>query len=160
MKKVILSWYYKYIEPSTSAVRLCYKILNTSDKNRLIKQQRINKLYYKYKVSIGAKTKIDIGLSLPHPSNIVVGKGVSIGKNCTIYQNVTIGKRRGKLDLEWDYPNIGDDVTIFPGAIIIGDIKIGNNCVIGANSMVQSSVEANSVFYNVTKKNIKERGKI
>lgn len=54
---------------------------------------------------------------------------ISIGKNCTIYQQVTIGNFNG-------YATIQDNVTIYPGAIIIGDVTIGNNTIIGANATV------------------------
>lgn len=38
-------------------------------------------------------------------------------------------------------PRIGDNVYIGPGAKIYGPIKIGHNCVIGANSVVTKSFE-------------------
>lgn len=60
----------------------------------------------------------------------------SIGRNCTIYQQVTIGWFNG-------YPTILDNVTIYPGAIIIGKVTIGNNVVIGANATVFMDVPDN-----------------
>lgn len=81
---------------------------------------------------------------IPHPVGIVIGKenGVSIGENCTIMQNVSIGI--AKLgDLKG--PSIGDNVFIGASAIIVGDIKIGNNVNIGAGSFVNFNVPDNSL---------------
>lgn len=70
------------------------------------------KLYYKklfstYNIFIRSTTKIEKGLSLPHPTGIIFGEYAEIGKNCTIYQNVTIGaKVRFEYKLK-KYPHIG-----------------------------------------------------
>ena len=50
-----------------------------------------------------------------------------------IYQNCTIGDRKGGR------PTIGNNVIIYAGAMILGDISIGDNCIIGANSVVTKS---------------------
>jgi serine O-acetyltransferase len=74
-------------------------------------------------------------LRLPHPINIVVGKGAVVGDDVTICQNVTIGHtRRG------GYPTLGDRVTVFPGAVIVGAITIGDDAIIGPNSLVTKNV--------------------
>ena len=80
------------------------------------------------------------GLSLPHPVGIVIGQGVVIDANVTIYQNVTLGGARRGDWKENNYPKIGSGTTIFSGAVIIGDLKIGRNCVIGANAVVKENV--------------------
>ena len=76
---------------------------------------------------------------LPHPIGIVIGRppGTKIGENCTIFQNVTIGVRAlgGKQG-----PKVGNDVTIFSGAVISGDVKIGHGASIGANAVVLDDV--------------------
>ncbi|MBN1416833.1 MAG: serine acetyltransferase [Bacteroidales bacterium] len=64
----------------------------------------------------------------------------SIGKNCIIYQQVSIGSYHG-------FPTILDNVTIYPGAIIIGNITVGNNVKIGANATVFSDVPDNTTVY-------------
>lgn len=80
------------------------------------------------------------GLFVQHGfSTIIVAK--KIGKNLYIHQNVTIGwGKNGK-------PSIGDNVSIFPGAVIAGDIKIGNNVRIAANTVVRCDVPDNSLVY-------------
>ncbi|MDH6307772.1 serine O-acetyltransferase [Dysgonomonas sp. PFB1-18] len=65
---------------------------------------------------------------LPHPIGIVIGRGVVLGENCAIYQNVSI------VSKQESYPIIGDNVTIYANAVLIGKIRIGNNVVIGGRS--------------------------
>ncbi len=77
----------------------------------------------------------------PHPIGITINKGAVIGKNCTIYQNVTIGAGKNHKET----PIIGDNVIIFANAVIIGKITIGDNAIIGAGSVVLNNVEANTV---------------
>ena len=79
------------------------------------------------------------GLSLPHPTGIVVGEGVQIGADSTIYQNVTIGRARVS---DGSYPVLGHSVTIYAGAVIVGNVRIGDGATIAANAVVLKDVPA------------------
>lgn len=80
---------------------------------------------------------------LPHGLNgIIVSPDAHIGKNCTIFHQVTIGNDYRDIK---NAPTIGDNVRIYPGAKIIGRIKIGNNVEIGANAVVVDDVPENSL---------------
>ena len=69
-----------------------------------------------------------------HFSCIVIAQSVNIGKNVSIHQGVTIGRIfNGKYS---GVPTIGDNVVIFSGAKVLGNIQIGDNAVIGANAVV------------------------
>lgn len=72
-------------------------------------------------------------------SSIVCAK--KIGKNFMFHQNCTIGYNHGEK------PTIGDNVSVYAGAVIAGDIKIGNNVKIGANCVVLKDVPDNSICY-------------
>ena len=79
--------------------------------------------------------KIGGGFSLQHGfSTIVAAK--EIGERCHINQQVTIGYN------EDDAPVIGDDVLISAGAIVIGDVHIGNSAKVGAGAVVVKDVPA------------------
>lgn len=80
------------------------------------------------------------GLKLPHPIGIVIGLGVRIAENVTIYQHVTLGSLRD------NYPTVQSGVIIFPAAIVVGAIELGEGCVIGARTYVDHSVPARAVF--------------
>ena len=83
----------------------------------------------------------------PHPIGIVIGFNVELGRYCTIYQNVTIGTKDTKNFKNAKYPRIGDNVTIYPNSIIIGDIDVGCNSIIGAGTVLLKSVPPNSIVY-------------
>lgn len=75
------------------------------------------------------------GLSIAHYGSIVVNNSCKIGKNCRIHEGVTIGATNGDPQAAI----IGDNIFIGTGAKIIGNIEIGNNIAIGANSVVTKS---------------------
>jgi serine O-acetyltransferase len=79
------------------------------------------------------------GLFIRHGFASSIG-AKSIGKNCTIYQNINIGNQNG-------FPTILDNVTIHVGAIIMGKITVGNNSTIGANATVFKDIPDNCTVY-------------
>jgi len=85
-----------------------------------------------------AHQKLPRSTNLPHPTGIVIGGNGNIGENVSIYQNVTVGSRG--QDCENYFPEIGDDVIIYSGAKVLGDIDIGNDAIIAANSVVVEDV--------------------
>lgn len=91
---------------------------------------------------ISHKCTIGENFQIPHNgTGTVVGGGVVIGDNVKIGSNCILGYHKG-------YPKIGDNVTIFPNSIIIGNITIGKNSIIGAGTYVDKDVPPNSVVYN------------
>jgi serine O-acetyltransferase len=85
------------------------------------------------------------GLVISHGFATAIG-AESIGKNCWINQQVTIGHGKGTN------PIIMDNVIIRAGAIIIGNITIGNNVVIGANTTVYKNIPDNSTVFPIHSK--------
>ena len=74
----------------------------------------------------------------------------SIGENCWINQQVTIGyKGLGEP------PVIGDNVTITCGAKVLGNIRIGNSVTVGANAVVIRDVPDNCVVGGIPAKVLK-----
>lgn len=94
-------------------------------------------------IEISPLAKVGSNFRLAHTVGTVIGDGAIIGDNVTIYQNVTLGSKL--YDKELKYPTLGNGVSIYPGSIIIGDIKVGDNAVIGANSVVLRDVPSGAV---------------
>lgn len=103
-------------------------------------------------VYISPISEIGAGLRLPHPVAIVVGDGARIGRDVTLYQGVTLGRRRDNLP---EYPTIGDGVTIYANSTILGAVHIGAGAVVGAHSVVTSDVEANTLVAGVPARKIR-----
>ena len=98
---------------------------------------------------ISQYSKIDASLKLPHAHGIVIGRGVEVSEDVVIFQNVTLGGARLGDWEDRNYPSIGRGTIIFAGAVIIGRVKIGENCVIGANAVVVTDVPDNSTFVGI-----------
>jgi acetyltransferase-like isoleucine patch superfamily enzyme len=81
----------------------------------------------------------------PHPIGIVIHPDVKIGKNCTIYQNVTIGRGKYIENNKSDVPILGDNVTIYANSVLTNGIRVGNNVTIGAGSIVLKDVPDNTI---------------
>ena len=90
-------------------------------------------------LTIPKMTKVGEGVLLFHSYGTILNAR-EIGEGCRIVCNITLGDKKGKT------PIIGKHVEILPGAVITGDVTIGDNCVIGPNAVVYKSVPANCVI--------------
>lgn len=117
-----------------------------TDKNKNGIKHFILKLFirhYRYKYGFQFSTKnIGGGFYIGHFGTIVISVNAKIGRNCNIAHNVTIGVARGKRE---GAPKIGDYVWIGTGAVIVGNIKVGNNVLIAPNTFVNFDVPDNSL---------------
>lgn len=100
-------------------------------------------LSHYYQIQIPVSTSIGGGLKFAHYGGIVIAGSSVIGKNCTLHQNVTIGN--GFSSNNNGHPVIGDNVIIFPGAVVAGNIRVGNHVMIAANAVVTKDVPDNSI---------------
>lgn len=84
---------------------------------------------------------------IDHGTGIVVGETTVIGRNVKLYQGVTLGAmspRGGHGSLPGKrHPTVGDDVTIYSGASILGgETDIGDGSVVGGNVFLTRSVRS------------------
>ena len=94
-------------------------------------------------ISIPAQCTIGKGCRIHHFGGIVFHPSVSLGENCTVYHNVTIGDK-GQRGLA---ATIGNNVLLGTGCAVIGEITIGDNCRIGANAVVTKSVLPDNIVF-------------
>lgn len=87
-------------------------------------------------VSLPKEATIGPGLRIHHFGNIFIHPEARIGANCTLRQGVTIGNRH----VDGPVPIIGDDVEFGAYAQVLGGVRIGNGCRIGAMSVVLCDV--------------------
>ena len=105
-------------------------------------------LYARYltvhNASIPRETRIASCPQFPHGiSGIFISMGAEIGRDCTIFHQVTIGSNTLEGSKNQGAPVIGDNVFIGCGAKIIGGVHVGSNVCIGANCVVTCDVPDN-----------------
>lgn len=83
------------------------------------------------------------GLYIEHGFSTIIN-AERIGKNCWINQQVTIGSSTSNK-IGNGIPIISDNVKIYTGAIVIGKITIGQNCIIGAGATVVRDVSPDTI---------------
>lgn len=112
---------------------------------RLIARHIRGRIRRHYGCYLAPTSRVGAAVYLPHPVGVVVGDNAVIGSGVTLYQHVTIGQdgTAGRC------PRIGDGVVIFAGAVVIGDIEIGEGAIIGANAVVKRSVPPRRVAVGV-----------
>ncbi len=101
-------------------------------------------------IDIHPGATIGAGFFIDHGTSVVIGETSIIGRNCTLYQGVTLGARR--FDRHGDgslrrgskrHPTLRDGVTVYANATILGgQTVIGTGAIISAGVLVQESVAA------------------
>lgn len=110
--------------------------------------------------SVSAKCDIGEGTKFYHRGiGCVVHEKARIGKNCVIFQNVTIGSKWPNGICEGAAPLIADNVFIGAGAVILGAIHVGSNSIIGANAVVMTDVPDGMAVAGIPARSIKRQGR-
>ena len=97
---------------------------------------RLARLAVRTGISIPPGT-CDRGLSVAHTGSIVVNARARIGAFCRIHSGTNIGVHAGGV------PRLGTRVYVAPGAVLLGAITVGDNVLVGANSVVNKDVPPN-----------------
>lgn len=99
-------------------------------------EKKKNVYSYRSGVEIGGQCNIGKNCDIWHSGVVING---NIGDNCVFHGNNIIGNKGIGKDNE--VPQIGNNVDIGAGAVIIGNVTIADNCIIGANAVVTKSFE-------------------
>ena len=99
-------------------------------------------------IDIHPAAEIDYPFFIDHGTGIVVGQTSTIGKNVKLYQGVTLGavslSNAQELRGVVRHPQVGNNVTIYAGASLLGAITIGDNVTIGSNVFLTEDVPSNT----------------
>lgn len=103
--------------------------------------------------------EIGPGMFVAHPVGIVVGRGTGIGSGVTLFQGVTFGVKSWHPDQIRKFPRVGNNCFFFSGAAVLGDVTIGDNCVIGAHAVVTADVPGGALAVGIPAKIYPDKGR-
>ena len=101
-------------------------------------------------IEIHPGAKIGKRLFIDHGMGIVIGETAKVGDDCTIYHQATLGGT-GKDSIK-RHPILGNNIMVGCGSKVLGPINIGDNVKIGAGAIVLKDVEENTTVIGVYKK--------
>lgn len=107
----------------------------------LINKRKKNKLGVMLGISIPPNT-VGKGIIIYHSGDIIINKNAKLGENCKLHGDNCIGNN-GITEYA---PIIGNNVDIGVGAKVIGNIILGDNCKIGANSVITKSFKQKNLI--------------
>lgn len=95
-------------------------------------------------------------LFIDHGMGTVIGETCRIGDGVMIYQGVTLGGT-GKEEKK-RHPDLDDNVLVAAGSKVLGNIHIGENTKVGANSVVLNNVPPDSTVVGIPGRIVKKQG--
>lgn len=99
-------------------------------------------------IDIHPGASIGVPFFIDHGTGIVIGETAIVGKRVKIYQGVTLGalslSKGHTLKGTKRHPTIGDDVTIYSGASILGDLTVGDDVVLGSNVFITENIPSHT----------------
>ena len=142
-----LCYEYNHLKPSQTNERteIMKKILGKTKDNFLIEQSF--ECDYGYNIEIGENFYSNHNLVILDANKVVFGDNVFIGPNCGFYTagHPLDAETRNK-GLEYAKPiKVGNDVWFGGNVVVLPGVKIGNNVVIGAGSVVTKDIPENSI---------------
>lgn len=85
------------------------------------------------------------GLRLAHAGRgVILHHTASLGRNCSIYQQVTIGVRD-----DGGAARLGDNVFLGAGARVLGDIDVADGTRVGANGVLLKPTQSGGTYVGV-----------
>lgn len=97
---------------------------------------------------------------IDHGMGVVIGETTIVGNDVLLYKGVVLGGT--SLESKKRHPTIGNNVVVGTNAIVLGDIEIGDDCKIGAGSVVTKPAPPGSTIVGIpgrTLKSIKKQSK-
>ncbi|MGL5911416.1 MAG: serine O-acetyltransferase [Phycicoccus sp.] len=95
-------------------------------------------------VEIHPGARIGRRFFIDHGMGVVIGATAVVGDDVMLYHGVTLGGRTLRRGVK-RHPTVGDRVTIGAGARVLGDVEIGADAQIGANSVVVKDIPMGAV---------------
>jgi serine O-acetyltransferase len=146
-EEIILSY------PGIYAI-IVYRIAHELYKKNVPLIPRMMSEYAHSKVGIDIHPGAQIGeyFFIDHGTGVVIGETAILGKGVKIYQGVTLGALSFPKDENGNiirnkkrHPTLEDNVTVYSGATVLGDVILGKGSLIGGNVWLTNSIEPDTI---------------
>jgi serine O-acetyltransferase len=147
LEEIILSY------PGIYAI-IVHRIAHELYKKKVPLIPRIMSEYAHSKVGIDIHPGAKIGDSffIDHGTGVVIGETAILGTGIKIYQGVTLGALSFPKDEKGNiirnkkrHPTLEDNVTVYSGATVLGDVTLGKGSLIGGNVWLTKTIEPNTI---------------
>lgn len=148
----------RYLKILRNLEYTCYQRDHSNNRFAAIFLAQKVKLLDRKKNRLGLQVGIEIpinhveaGVRIAHPNVILNGY---VGEGCVFHGNNVLGNKRTGDSAA--IPKLGKNIDVGVGAMIIGDVEIADNCVIGAGAVVTKSfLKPGTVIAGVPAKEIR-----
>lgn len=98
------------------------------------------------------------GLLMPHPTGVVIGNGLRVGRDVTFGGGVTAGVKQPDTPPEADgFPVVCDGAIVLANAVLVGPVRVGRYAQVGANSVLLSDAPDKAVMFGVPARKVAMR---
>jgi serine O-acetyltransferase len=109
---------------------------------------KYRQICHRYCIDFPFETQVGKGLIIYHCYGLVVNGNAIIGNNVMLAHQVTLAFENGGA------PVVGDRVRIAPGAKLVGRVSVGDDALVGANTVVLTDVPVNSIAIGIPNRTI------
>lgn len=142
----IKTWLANRVFRAISSMRLCQAIAASAGLIRVLLP--CCRMFHRWNcrragMDLSWQSDIAPGLAVTHGWGLVVSPGATIGRNCTLFHGVTLGRgdRIGPDGSRLSgFPVLEDDVWVGPHAIVVGGIRVGKGCRILGGAFVSTDI--------------------
>lgn len=113
-------------------------------------------------IDIHPGATIGSGFFIDHGTGVVIGETAVIGRRVRLYQAVTLGAKSFPIGADGHltkglprHPHVEDDVVIYAGATVLGQVTVGHGSTIGGNVWLTRSVPPGS---HITQAHVRDNG--
>lgn len=124
-------------------------------KLKLIARINSNTVRFFTGIEIHPGATIGKRLLIDHGMGVVIGETAIVGNDCMIFHGATLGGKGTETGKR--HPTLGNNVTVYSGAKILGNVLLGDNVIIGADSLVINDVPPNCTAVGCPAKCVKFR---
>jgi serine O-acetyltransferase len=100
-----------------------------------------------FSADLAPGAQVGPGLAIPHPVGVGLAAKAVLGKKVRLFMGVLVAGGPSDDPARDGFPTIGDGCYIFSHALVLGRVVVGDNAIIGANSVVLSSIPPGAIAF-------------